>query len=319
MALNSSGQISLGGPTAGQSIALELGQSGTAQISLDDAVVRTLGGVASGQISFNTFYGKSNAFTATISTNQQELNLATYATSVGWNGTSAATITISAGVYIWSDNTAVAGLTTGNFASGLTIINNGYIIGKGGKGGDVSTVGSAGGNAISLGCNTTITNNSGAYIAGGGGGGGNRGGGGAGGGAGGSNSPSIGGAGGAVGVAGSTGGGPVATGGAGGGAGGGGGSVYPPPPPPTTVGAGGGGGRILPGVEGSAGAGSSQGGTGGSGNAAGTGAGFGGGGGGWSASGGGTTYVGGAGGKAIALNGFTATQSGAGTTWGAVS
>jgi hypothetical protein len=60
MALGSTGAISLGGPSTGQSIALELGLSATATISLNDTVVRTLGGVASGEISLNNFFGKSN-------------------------------------------------------------------------------------------------------------------------------------------------------------------------------------------------------------------------------------------------------------------
>jgi len=62
MALNSSGPISLGGTTAGQSIALENGGSGTSTISLNDAAVRSLAGVPSGAIIMPTnFYGKSNA------------------------------------------------------------------------------------------------------------------------------------------------------------------------------------------------------------------------------------------------------------------
>jgi len=62
MTLNSSGAISLGGTTAGVSIENELGGSGTTQISLNDTNVRTLAGVASGQISMPTnFWGKSNA------------------------------------------------------------------------------------------------------------------------------------------------------------------------------------------------------------------------------------------------------------------
>ena len=62
MALNSSGPISLAGTTAGQSIEIENGGTGTTQISLNDAAVRTLAGVASGQITMPTdFYGKSNA------------------------------------------------------------------------------------------------------------------------------------------------------------------------------------------------------------------------------------------------------------------
>ena len=318
MALPASGTI-----RQGADVNVELGNSATTQISLGATGVRTLYGVASGAIRLATDgYGKSNAFTATISTNQQQLNLATYAASVGWNGTSAATITIGSGVYIWSDNTAVAGLTTGNFPGGLTIVNNGYIIGKGGAGAS-SSIGSAGGPALSLGVNTAITNNSGAFIAGGGGGGGSNasgGGGGAGGGAGSASGGSSG-AGGAVGSAGAAGGG---QGGGGGGSGGGGGGFFPPGSigPGPVGGGGGGGGRILPGSAGAGGSAYVAGGAGGSANNTGANGsdGSGAGGGGWGANGGASfNGAGGAGGKAIALNGFTATRSGAGTTYGAVS
>jgi hypothetical protein len=62
MALNPSGAISLAGPSAGQSIAVELGVSATATISLNDTNVRTLAGVASGVIVMPTdFWGKSNS------------------------------------------------------------------------------------------------------------------------------------------------------------------------------------------------------------------------------------------------------------------
>jgi hypothetical protein len=61
MALNPSGAISLAGPTAGQSIAVELGVSATATISLNDTNVRTLAQVPSGVIVMPTnFWGKSN-------------------------------------------------------------------------------------------------------------------------------------------------------------------------------------------------------------------------------------------------------------------
>ena len=60
MALGS-GQISLGGTTAGESVNLELGQSATATISLNDANVRGLAGVPSGQIGMNNLQGKSAA------------------------------------------------------------------------------------------------------------------------------------------------------------------------------------------------------------------------------------------------------------------
>jgi hypothetical protein len=61
MPLNPSGAISLGGPTAGQSIAVELGLSPTATISLNQTNVRTLAQVPSGTIIMPTnFWGKSN-------------------------------------------------------------------------------------------------------------------------------------------------------------------------------------------------------------------------------------------------------------------
>lgn len=60
MTMNSSGPISLGGATAGQSINLEISASATAQVSLNDTTVRALAGVASGAITMPTnFYGKS--------------------------------------------------------------------------------------------------------------------------------------------------------------------------------------------------------------------------------------------------------------------
>ena len=337
MALNASGPISIAGTTAGESIQVELGGNGTTQMSLNDTAVRTLAGVASGQIAMPTnFYGKANSFSFTISTNQQEANLRTLALAAGWNGTSAVQATVSASVYVWSDNTSVAGLTIdGSWPGGVTLTNSGYIIGKGGEGGSSggTTAGAPGGPAISLGINATIVNNSGAFIAGGGGGGGGNlagGGGGAGGGnAGSGRFSNAGGTGGAIGSSGNDG---VAgaLGGKGGGAGGGaGGTQATGPPNPSLGGGGGGGGRILPGTGGAGGnaSGPSAGGAGGSAGNAGSVASpsnshGSGGGGGWGASGGTASngsIAGGAGGNAIALNGYTATTSGSGTIYGAVS
>ncbi len=59
MALNASGEISLGGPVVGQSVNLELGKLATALISMNDSDLRSLFGVASGQISMSDGYGKS--------------------------------------------------------------------------------------------------------------------------------------------------------------------------------------------------------------------------------------------------------------------
>jgi len=61
MTLNSTGALSIGGSTTGQSINLELGRSATATSNLNETDLRTLAGVASGAISISNFYGKSNA------------------------------------------------------------------------------------------------------------------------------------------------------------------------------------------------------------------------------------------------------------------
>ena len=162
MALNSTGPISLAGTTAGQSIEIENGGTGTTTISLNDSAVRSLAGVASGAITMPTnFYGKSNAFTATISSNQSNLNLRTWALANGWNGTSAANITVGSGVYIWASANTGAGLVIdGSWPGGVTVTNSGYIMGKGGKGGNGNTAPTVGGPAISLGVNCSIVNNS---------------------------------------------------------------------------------------------------------------------------------------------------------------
>jgi len=60
MALNASGQISIGGSTVGQSVNRELGRSATASSSLGESDLRTLAEKASGAISLSDFSGKSN-------------------------------------------------------------------------------------------------------------------------------------------------------------------------------------------------------------------------------------------------------------------
>lgn len=140
-----------------------------------------------GAISFSDFYGKqlaSPSFSFTISSHQNQANLRTLAVNAGWNQSSPVTATIASGVYIYSTDINVAALTiNGSFPNGVTLVNNGYIMGQGGKGGGATMVynGSTytpttndgqtvGGSAVSLGASCTIQNNS--YIAGGGGGGG---------------------------------------------------------------------------------------------------------------------------------------------------
>ena len=176
MTMVSSGPISLGGnaTTGGlnQSINIELGQSATATISLNDANVRTLLGVPSGAISLNNAYGKANQFAFTISTNQTNANLRSLAVAAGWNQTSRVSATIAGGVTLSSNNTGIAALTvSGSFPGGVAVINNGSIIGMGGNGGNGGGAGANGGAAFLTSVAVTVTNN-GAFYGGGGGGGG---------------------------------------------------------------------------------------------------------------------------------------------------
>jgi hypothetical protein len=182
--MNSSGPISLGGTTAGQSIEIENGGPGTAQISLNDTAVRTLAGVPSGAIVMPTnFYGKSNNVTINITISSSTQNYCVYS-AVSSNpgyvaGKTAAIVTINSGVSIGSGGTgSYAMLVPASFNPGdtVTIVNNGTIVGAGGSGGAGSSNGTGcngagAGSALYVNRPTTVTNN-GTVASGGGGGGG---------------------------------------------------------------------------------------------------------------------------------------------------
>jgi hypothetical protein len=276
---------------------------------------------ASGAVSFSNFYNAVNRivlnYTFSTNTTDSTINVTSLPGYVA--GITDIIITVNSGVYVYATSTGNAGLTiSGSTSSGDTVhlINNGFIIGRGGsaQGWSVSNAaGRPGGPALNILTNMSITNNS--YIAGGGGSGGaGMGGGGAGGGNGGDGlTAGTGGAGGGPGQAGANGSQSGRVNGVGGGAGGSGagGDDY-------SFGAGGGGGRILPGVGGVGG-----GGSGGSANNPGGYGSNGGGGGGWGASGGNggvgsPPLLGGAGGQSVILNGRTVTWLVTGTRWGAI-
>lgn len=171
--LQANGQISL------SQIATEFGDS--PPFSMSEYFGVDTGVPSSGNpINFASFFSKGSAFTISITTNQLQLNLLTFLLANGWNGTQLAKVTIETGVYIWSDNTSVAALNMGGtYPMGLTLINKGFIIGKGGTGGSCALVASvpsyvstptAGGMAINITGPITIDNTEG-YIGGGGGGG----------------------------------------------------------------------------------------------------------------------------------------------------
>jgi hypothetical protein len=180
MAMNSSGQISLGGTTVGESIGIAIGGTGTATISLNDTIVRTLAGVPSGQIVMpDDFWGKSLSFPVPVPPGgiTGGLDLRNYALANGWDGVSLVTLDIPVGTTITSTNNAVPALTiAGVFPNGVQITNAGTIAGAPGNAGrgagstQPAVAGANGGIAIFASTPAEITNNG--DIAGGGGGGG---------------------------------------------------------------------------------------------------------------------------------------------------
>jgi hypothetical protein len=134
----------------------------------------------SGAISLGQFYGAVRQFTFTISSNfTTPQNLATLAVAAGWDGSSPL-VAINDAI-ISSNTTATPALTiSASFPAGVTLINNGTIVGMGGAGAVADdsffsafyygTNGYPGGHALSTATALTIENNG--TIAGGGGGGG---------------------------------------------------------------------------------------------------------------------------------------------------
>jgi hypothetical protein len=328
--------LPVSGPLSLNAVNVELGFAGTTLLSLNQANVRTLAGVPSGTISMSNLYSGSSRVSLTVTFPSSFNNASTNLNLVSGYvpGKTDFTININSGVYLWGDSSGSVGyyITGGTSGDTLIVNNSGYIIGKGGNGGNPlgAAAGEAGSTALEFGTSTAfsvqLNNLSGGYIAAGGGGGGasdGGGGGGAGGGTGGNGNDGTGaGAGGSIGGSGSD------------------GSTS------STGRAGGGGGRILPGVGGAAsdngiggGAGGSGGGrfasegegafggAGGSTNSPGSEGGTniggdgGGGGGGWGAAGGAGAFGGGAGGAAgvaVVKNGRTVTISNSGAIYGAV-
>jgi hypothetical protein len=198
MALNNSGIMSIGGPTVGSSINLELQLLATANSSLGQTTFRTLAAKPTGQINLSDFYGKANSTNIPINVNTSNFNLNPTLIPGYVAGQANVDVEIGIGAYLYSSTSGSAAMTISNFAAGdkvkLTI--SGSIQGKGGKGGSSyynssQTMGLPGSDAIeivnSVGAQFTIINNG--YLMGGGGGGGSSfivsGGGGAGGGDGG--------------------------------------------------------------------------------------------------------------------------------------
>jgi hypothetical protein len=202
MTLPASGAISLAnnsGDTTTQSVNKELGKASpyNQTISINDAAVRTLGGFGgSGTVAdMNTLHGKSavSQTTLTLTYTSANNNTATnkninIKTAIGGSyvaGHTTVNLTVSSGAILGSTSTSTYTLDTGTgWVSGdiINIINNGYIIGKGGRGGTGGSVGwwgesgYSGGPSINLQFAVNIDNTNGYIYSGGGGGGGGGGG-----------------------------------------------------------------------------------------------------------------------------------------------
>jgi len=164
-------------------------------LGLNDSVVRTLAVKTTPGSTIGTadLRGKTYAFRRNITANVANLNLRQYCVDNGWDQNLAVEITIDAGVYVYG---TIAGDSTpaltidGSWPNGVTLINKGYIVGRGGAGGagaigtsftvgsatnGAGTAGGKGGRALLVTVACTI-NNTGGLIGGGGGGGGGSGG-----------------------------------------------------------------------------------------------------------------------------------------------
>ena len=137
----------------------------------------------SGAVSLSQFYNAVRQFAFTISTSSSStIDLRTLALSAGWDGSAPVVATVAGGVIIrgapGAANTGSGGnaLTiSGSFPGGVSLVNNGTIVGGGGGGGyaprgGTGQPGGVGGRGIVVSTNVSITNNN--IIGGGGGGGG---------------------------------------------------------------------------------------------------------------------------------------------------
>ena len=173
MPLQNSGPISLA------DIAGEFG--GSTPHSMSEYYGASSGIPASGTISMNQFYGASALAQFTLTSNQQDFNARNWLIGQGWSGSGAVQLTIASNVYIYASSTSAYAFNMGgSYPAGLTLINNGRIMARGGNAATnnnftsafsqpIPNNGGSGGTAMYLTGNITIQNNG--YIGGGGGGG----------------------------------------------------------------------------------------------------------------------------------------------------
>ena len=126
-----SGQIAL------SDVNIEIGNSSSTQITMNDYYVRVLAGVPTGQIDMNSLRNQSLVYTITLpdSSTIMDLDVHPYAVSHGWDQVRPLKIIIPAYSIVRPSSTSNAAITIGGtFNLGVTIVNYGYIIGRGGDG-----------------------------------------------------------------------------------------------------------------------------------------------------------------------------------------
>jgi hypothetical protein len=139
-----------------------------------------------GPIGMNDTYSMADYWygAPVISTPTADFNLNTWATSAGWDGSRKVVIVLTNNSYLYASSTGTYALTLGTWPAGseITFINNAYVQGCGGAGGDAVTGtasggnGGAGGPAMYLQYYTLIYNYGAIWAGGGGGGAGGAGG-----------------------------------------------------------------------------------------------------------------------------------------------
>ena len=190
MTLPSTGTLSF------SQVNVEITRPAANTLGLNDSVVRSLAAKTTANSTIGTadLRGKSYAFRLTLANNTPNMNLYSTCQTAGWNGIDPVEVTINSGVYIYgtvAGDSTPALLINGTWLGGVTLINNGNIVGRGGAGGAGAvsasfTIGSAtngaggagekGGRALVVTTsNCTINNNLGTIGGGGGGGGGSGG------------------------------------------------------------------------------------------------------------------------------------------------
>lgn len=161
---------------AGDTIAIQQTASGSLETATTASV--TVGSITSNNWTVTT----TDATQLTLSSSTNDYNLYNAAVAAGWTSGIPVKLTINSGVVVGSTSTAAAALIVGGFPAGtpITIVNDGYVVGRGGNGGHggcfpdncgaggAGTAGTSGGPAFDAQQAVTITNNG---IIGGGGGG----------------------------------------------------------------------------------------------------------------------------------------------------